>query len=410
MPKIASELSALAVKNLSASGLHAVGGVPGLHLQITNSGARSWVLRVRVGSKRRDVGLGSYPSVSLAQARQKARETREQVRQGIDPILERQAAKARLIAAQSSAMTFDEAAQQFMKSKAQELAPKQAAFWRYTLSEYASPIVGKMDVSHIELAHIVQVLEPIWATKTETAKRLRGRIESVLAWATVRGYRTGDNPARWKRNLDAVLPKPGRIAKTVHLRALPYSEMPVFMQRLLDADGQGAKALTLAILTATRSGEVRGATWEEIDLEARTWTIPADRMKTGIEHRVPMSNPVIALLESLPAGKPGDLVFPAPRGGMLSDMTISAVTRRMEVDAVPHGFRSTFRDWAAETTHFPRDVCEMALAHVVRGVEGAYRRGDLFEKRRRLMDAWATYITGSASSSVAMLRKVRSNG
>ena len=410
MPKIASELSALAVKNLSASGLHAVGGVPGLHLQITDSGARSWVLRVRVGSKRRDVGLGSYPSVSLAQARQKARETREQVRQGIDPVLEKHAAKARLIAAQSSAMTFDEAAQQFMKSKAQELAPKQAAFWRYTLDEYASPIVGKMDVSHIELAHIVQVLEPIWATKTETAKRLRGRIESVLAWATVRGYRTGDNPARWKHNLDAVLPKPGRITKTVHLRALPYSEMPDFMQRLLDAEGQGAKALTLAILTATRSGEVRGATWGELDLEARTWTIPADRMKTGIEHRVPLSNPVIALLESLPAGKPGDLVFPAPRGGMLSDMTISAVTRRMEVDAVPHGFRSTFRDWAAETTHFSRDVCEMALAHVVRGVEGAYRRGDLFEKRRRLMDAWATYITGSASGSVAMLRKVRSNG
>lgn len=183
------------------------------------------------------------------------------------------------------------------------------------------------------------------------------------------------------------------------------------MQRLLDAEGQGAKALTLAILTATRSGEVRGATWREIDLEARTWTIPPDRMKTGIEHRVPLSTPVIALLESLPASKPSKLIFPAPRGGMLSDMSLSAVTRRMKVDAVPHSFRSTFRDWAAETKHFPRDVCEMALAHVVRGVEGAYRRGDLFEKQRRLVDAWALFATSNVRrNNVTPIRQGEANG
>jgi integrase len=222
----------------------------------------------------------------------------------------------------------------------------------------------------------------------------------------VNGYRTGDNPARWRKNLDVVLAKPSKIAKTTHLRALPFKDMPEFMQRLGDHQGQGAKALAMAILTATRSGEVRGATWKEIDRDAKTWTIPGERMKTGKEHRVPLSEPVVALLDSLPSGGPNDLIFPAPRGGMLSDMSISAVTRRMGVDAVPHGFRSTFRDWAAETTHFPRDVCEMALAHVVRGVEGAYRRGDLFEKRRRLMDAWAEYVTKPGRiSNVTELRK-----
>jgi integrase len=405
MPKIASELTALAVKNLDRPGLHAVGGVAGLQLQITDSGARSWVLRIRVGSKRRDIGLGGYPSTNLAQARQKARDIREQVRQGIDPVLEREAARARLISTQAASMTFDEAAKEFMKSKSLELAPKQAAFWRSTLNKYASPVVGKLDVSLIDLPHIIQILQPIWATKTETAKRLRGRIESVLAWATVNGYRTGDNPARWRKNLDVVLAKPSKIAKTTHLRALPFKDMPEFMQRLGDHQGQGAQALTMAILTATRSGEVRGATWKEIDRDAKTWTIPGERMKTGKEHRVPLSEPVVALLDSLPSGGPNDLIFPAPRGGILSDMSVSAVTRRMGVDSVPHGFRSTFRDWAAETTHFPRDVCEMALAHVVRGVEGAYRRGDLFEKRRRLMDAWAQYVIGDDSTvTVAQLR------
>ena len=314
-------------------------------------------------------------------------------RQGIDPVLERQAAKARLIAAQARAMTFDDAARKFMKGKAKELAPKQAAFWQSTLDTYASPVIGKMDVSHIELNHVVQVLDPHWATKTETMKRLRGRIEAVLAWATVRGYRSGDNPARWKNNLDAVLPKPGRIAKTTHLRALPYNDVPDFVSALRMEHGIGPAALYFAILTAARSGEVRGATWGEIDFSENVWTIPAERMKAGREHRVPLSAPAVALLKDQSPGESEDLIFPAPRGGLLSDMTLSAVTRRMGVDAVPHGFRSSFRDWAAEQTDYPREVCEMALAHVVRGVEGAYRRGELLEKRRGLMDAWARHVT-----------------
>lgn len=402
MPKIAPELSALAVKNLSDPKLHAVGGVPGLHLQITDTGARSWVLRVRVGNRRPDIGLGPYPSVSLAQARQKARETHEQIRQGIDPLLEKHAAKARLIAAQTSAVTFDEATKHFMRGKAHELAPKQAAFWQTTFDTYASPVIGGMYVGDIALSHIIAVLEPIWITKTETAKRLRGRIEAVLAWAIVRGYRNGDNPARWKGNLDAVLPKPGRIAKTKHLRALPYAEMSNFMRALAAVDGVGARALHFVVLTAARSGEVRGATWAEIDLKAETWTVPAERMKGGKVHHVPLSKPAVALLKSLPKGEPGDYVFPAPRGGKLSDMTISAVTRRMGVDAVPHGFRSTFRDWAAEQTDYPREVAEMALAHVVRGVEGAYRRGDLFDKRVDLMAAWADFCTKSPAKVVSI--------
>lgn len=393
MPKAAIELSALAVKHIKTPGLHAVGGVAGLQLQVTKSGARSWVLRVRVGVKRRDIGLGGYPTVSLASAREKARRVREQIEQGIDPVLERQTARAQLVAAQTGAITFDDAVSQFMRGKSHELSAKQVSNWQSTIDTYASPIIGGMHVADIALAHVIEVLEPIWTTKTETAKRLRGRIESVLAWAIVRGYRNGDNPARWKGNLDAVLPKPGRIAKTTHLRALPYSEMPGFMRALASVDGTGAAALQFAILTAARSGEVRGATWQEIDFDAKTWTIPADRMKAGKLHHVPLSDAALALLKSLPDGRPDQYIFPAKRGGMLSDMTLSAVTRRMGVDAVPHGFRSTFRDWAAEQTDYPRDVAEMALAHVVRGVEGAYRRGDLFDKRVALMADWAAFIT-----------------
>ena len=279
-----------------------------------------------------------------------------------------------------------------MRGKVHELDAKQFGNWQSTLGTYASPVIGRMHVADIALSHIISVLEPIWTTKTETAKRLRGRIEAVLAWAIVRGYRNGDNPARWKGNLDAVLPKPGRIAKTKHLRALPYADMPDFMLALSAVDGMGASALHFAILTAARSGEVRGATWGEIDFKAKTWTVPPDRMKGGRVHHIPLSKAAIAMLKSLPEGDSGDFVFPAPRGGMLSDMTLSAVTRRMNVDAVPHGFRSTFRDWAAEQTDYPREVAEMALAHVVRGVEGAYRRGDLYDKRVALMADWATFL------------------
>jgi integrase len=292
-------------------------------------------------------------------------------------------------------MTFEQAAGSYIAAHESGWRnAKHAQQWRNTLASYAYPKIGALMVRNVELAHILAVLEPIWAERTETATRLRGRIEQVLDWATARGYRDGLNPARWRGHLDKLLARPSKVAVTEHHAALPFIEVGNFMQRLGEAKGMGARALEFAILTAARSGEVRGATWTEIDLKAAVWTIPGVRMKMGREHRVPLSPPAIALLIALPRMVGTDLVFPAPRGGVLSDMTLSAVVRRMRVTAVPHGFRSTFRDWASERTNYPRDVAEMALAHTISNkVEAAYRRGDLFEKRRRLMADWATFCS-----------------
>lgn len=394
MPKKAKELSATEVRRLDKPGLYAVGGVAGLQLQVTQTGARSWILRTLVGSKRRDIGLGGFPDVPLAQAREKAREMKEQIKQGIDPVEARKAARDELRAAQAKHVTFDQAAQRFLANKAKEFSnAKHAAQWKSTLDTYASPVIGKLPVDRIELGHVVQVLEPIWDSKTETATRVRGRIESVLAYATASGFREGDNPARWRGNLDAVLPKPRKLTKVKHHRALPYEQMPDFMIELRKREGTAARALEFAILTAARSGEVRGAQWAEIDLEAKTWTIPGERMKAGKEHTVPLSAAAVKLLEALPRLEGNNYVFPAPRGGELSDMALSGVTRRMGVDAVPHGFRSTFRDWCAEHTNYPNEVAEMALAHTINNaVERAYRRGDLLLKRTRMMADWAKFI------------------
>jgi integrase len=253
--------------------------------------------------------------------------------------------------------------------------------------------MGELLVRDVGVAHVLAVLEPIWHTKTETASRVRGRVEAVLDWATARSYRSGENPARWKGHLDKLLPARAKVAKVEHHTALPIEDVASFMVELRKQEGSGAKALEFAVLTAARSGEVRGAMWDEIDLRGAVWTIPADRMKAEREHRVPLSDAAVALLRSLPREAEQDLVFQAPRGGPLSDMTLTAVLRRMKVDAVPHGFRSTFRDWAAERTNYPRDVAEMALAHAIDSkVEAAYRRGDLFDKRRRMMADWSAFL------------------
>lgn len=393
MPKIAKELSALEVKRLNDPGLHAVGGVSGLYLQVLPTGAKTWVLRTMIGGRRRAMGLGGFPTVTLAQARDKAREARDKVETGVDPIAERAAARSALAAQRGAEITFDECARRFIESKSAEWRnPKHCQQWSNTLTTYASPVVGKLQVRDVALGHIVKILEPIWTTKTETATRLRGRIENVLDWATVRGYRKGDNPARWKGHLDKVLASPKKIAKVEHHAAMAVDEVGAFRQALKARHGIAARALEVLILTAARSGEIRGMTWSEVDLDARTWTIPAERMKAGKEHRVPLTSHVVEILRDLPRIEGTDLVFPAPRGGMLSDMTLNAVMRRMQVDAVPHGFRSTFRDWAAERTNYPREVAEMALAHTIGDkVEAAYRRGDLFEKRRRMMEEWAKH-------------------
>lgn len=407
MPRKAKALSALAVGRIKRPGAHAVGGAAGLLLQVTGNGARSWILRVTIGDKRREIGLGSFDDVSLADARDKARVMRGKVADGIDPVAERRKARAELAAASAAVLTFDEATRRLIAAKAPEWKnAKHRDQWAATLKTYASPIMGKMPVDSIELRHVVDVLAPIWEVKTETASRLRGRIESVLAWATVTGYRAGDNPARWKGNLDHVLAKPNKIRKVKHHAALPVDDLHEFMAKLRKRDGIAARALEFAILTASRSGEVRGATWSEIDLDGAVWTVPADRMKARREHRVPLTPAAVALLQAMPRDT-GEIVFFAPRGGELSDMALCAVMRRMEVDAVPHGFRSTFRDWAAERTSYPRDVAEMALAHTIGDkVEAAYRRGDLFAKRTRMMADWSKFIdTRPPTGNVAPIRK-----
>lgn len=404
MPRVASELNALAVSRLTEPGLHFVGGVAGLALQVLPSGARSWILRVVIAGKRRDMGLGRYsPSgMTLAKAREAALASREKIKQGIDPIETNRAARSALIASRAAARTFQQCAEAYMEAhEAGWGNAKHASQWRNTLEKIAYPIMGDLLVRDVQLAHLLQVLEPIWKTKTETASRLRGRIELVLDWAAARGFREAQNPARWRGHLDKLLPAPSKIVKRKHYDALATDEMGDFMHRLRQQPGTGARALELAILTAARSGEVRGARWQEFDLSAGVWVVPSERMKARKEHRVPLSSAALALLKGLPRQESNELVFPSRTGGLVSDMTLTAVLRRMGVDAVPHGFRSTFRDWAAERTSYPNEVCEMALAHSIGDkVEAAYRRGDLFEKRRRLMRDWANFCAAVQSSNI----------
>lgn len=394
MPKKAKELTALDMKRISKPGRHTVGIIPGLMLVVKDSGSKSWILRTMVGSKRRNIGLGGYPEVTLAKAREKARQMKEDIRKGIDPVEQRKAVKMALRASQNGRMTFAEAAQKCHEKKVPEFKnQKHAKQWIRSVERYAFPVIGNMAVEDVELSHILNILEPIWSEKTETATRLRQRLEQILNWAKISGYRKGDNAAAWKGHLDAILPAPTKIKKVNHMRALPWKEVNPFMVELRKREGMAARCLEFVIFTACRSGEVRFAVWDEIDLESRIWTIPGERMKAGKEHRVPITSDAVTLLENLPRFEDSNYVFAAPRGGPLSDMALSAVCRRMAVNAVPHGFRSTFRDWAAETTNFPREVAEQALAHTLSSaVEAAYRRGDLFNKRVKLMEGWTDFI------------------
>ncbi len=396
MPRIAKQLTALEVGRLQEPGNYAVGGVPGLYLYVNEGDGRSWILRTVVGSKRRHVGLGGYPAVTLAAARDKARKVREDIEGGIDPIERKRAVIARLQAARATEKTFEEAASAYIATHQDSWKnAKHRAQWGSTLQTYAYPVIGRLLVRDITQAHILQTLEPIWREKNETAVRLRGRIESILDWSTVRGYREGNNPAQWKGRLDKLLPAPTKIRTVTHQRAVPFLEMPAFMTDLRSQAGVAAKALEFTALTAARSGEVRFASWGEIDLEANVWTVPAARMKSGREHRVPLSTACLSLLATLPRKPESGLIFEAPRGGVLSDMSMTVLMRRMEVDAVPHGFRSTFRDWIGECTNYPRDLAEQALAHALESkVEAAYRRGDALDRRREMMEAWADFCAG----------------
>lgn len=393
MARKAKELSALEVSRLKEPGMHAVGGVAGLYMQIKPPAARTWVLRATVGDRRRDMGLGGFPDVPLAQAREKAREARLQIEKGIDPIEARREARSALKATAAAAKTFAECATGYVDAKSAEWRnPKHRQQWTNTLEQYAYPVIGTMLVRDVQLPHVLKILEPIWKTKTETASRVRGRLESVLDWATVRGYRGGDNPARWRGHLDKLLPAPAKVAKVEHHEAMPMDTLPAFLATLRTKGGMGARALELLILTAARSGEVRGARWAEFDLTKAEWLVPAERMKGGREHRVPLSPAALKLLRALPRVEGTDLVFPSTKNTPLSDMTLTKIMRDMGQEAVPHGFRSTFRDWASERTNYPREVAEMALAHAIGDkVEAAYRRGELFEKRKRMMADWAAF-------------------
>ena len=395
MPRVAKALTALEVNRLSAPGLHAVGGVPGLCLRTLPppSASRSWILRILIAGARRDIGLGGYPQVSLAQAREAARSKRQMVCDGVDPILEKRAAVSAQRAAATKKMTFAEAADRYIAIQEPGWRnAKHAWQWRNSLDKYVIPKIGRLDVGDIGIAQVLSVLEPIWQTTTETASRIRGRIEMILAWADKRAERERLNPARWRGHLDTQLPRPSKVARPTHHKALALAEMPLFITCLRDQDSMAARALEFAILTAARSGEVRHATWSELNLASQVWIIPAERMKGAREHRVPLSGAAMALLRLIPRVEGDAVIFNSPRCGPLNDSALLGVCRRIGADCVPHGFRSTFRDWCAENTNVSREVAEMALAHAIGNeVEAAYRRGDLFEKRRVLMNEWAAF-------------------
>ncbi len=382
----------------------------GLYLRVQPNGSRQWVQRITIRGKRCEMGLGSPPAISLAMARTMALENRGKAMMGGDPLQERREGRAGL--------TFADAMDKYLAAKLHEFRnEKHKRQWRSTLDTYAVPTLGPKLVSEIGTQDVLKVLHPIWQSKTETAKRLRGRIEAVLSWATVAGHRKGDNPARWKGNLSEILPKPAKVAKTGNHPALALADVPRWWADFAQREGMAAQALRFLTLTAARSGEVRGATWEEIDIPAKgaaTWTIPASRMKARRPHRVPLTPEAVKLLESLPRMDGTPYVFFAPRGGMLSDMSISAVMRRMQEaevkagragyldpqnkrPAVPHGIRSSFRQWAAEQG-YPRDMAEIALAHFIGSdVERAYQRSDMLERRRDMTAAWASFLRGEVA-------------
>ncbi|MGE0733604.1 MAG: tyrosine-type recombinase/integrase [Alphaproteobacteria bacterium] len=384
----------------------------GLYLQVGNGSAKSWVLRFTLNKRTREMGLGSARDVPLAEARRRAAAFRQQRAAGVDPIDTRQAERRASKTAQATAVTFKQAAEAYVT--AQEASwknEKHRQQWRSTLDTYASPTLGNIPVASVDVGLVMKVLEPIWQVKPETASRLRGRIESVLDWATAREYRTGDNPARWRGRLQNLLPPHNKIRTVRHMPALPYSDVAQFVGQLRQREGVAPRALEFVILTACRTSEALNATWGEIDFENKIWTIPAARMKAKKEHRVPLSGDAIAVLEALNSPRIGNdgRVFPGTKKNTaLSNMSLLAVLKRMGMTEITtHGFRSTFRDWAAERTSYASHVVEMALAHAIGDkVEAAYRRGDLFEKRSRLMTEWARYCNAkSDQAKVVAIRR-----
>jgi len=412
---MAERITALFVKHIKRPGKFGDGG--NLYLQVRPSTrkieskhvTKSWIFRYSRFGKETWLGLGPYPDVKLAEARDLAAEERRKIRHGIDPLADKRARQIAARMAHENMLTFAECAARYIDSQAPGWSnPKHVEQWRNTLTNLAGPIIGHLPVDHVDTALVMRCLEPIWTTKTETASRLRGRIESVLDWSTVRGYRKGDNPARWRGHLDKLLPRPSLVARVKHHAALRYTEIGAFLQELRKENGTASRALEFTILTAARTNEVIQAQWSEIDLDHKIWHVPAERMKSKRPHRVPLSAAAMTVLETF-QGHDQTYVFPShKRNSHLSNAAMMTVLKRMQrTDITVHGFRSTFRDWSAESTNYPSNVAEMALAHALRDkTEAAYRRGDLLEKRARLMTDWARFCSKRIEpASVVPLRQ-----
>ena len=432
MPKIARELSALEVKRLNRPGWHAVGGVPGLLLQVkppAREGApisRSWILRVQVAGQRQPIGLGGFPQVSLAAAREQARKLATEAKGGVNLIARKRAQRSALIAAASRNKTFKDCAKAYREAHGTDYTnDKHRKQWPSTLEAYAYPLIGKMLVADITMRHVLDVLlqetthrngttGKLWHIKSETAKRLLDRIRTVLDYAMVNEYRSGTNPATWRGYLDTQLPSPRGLNSVKHHPAVPYTQIGDFMVKLRRNESISAKALEFLILTGVRSGSVRMADWSEIDFQRKLWIIPAAHTKTKEEHRVPLQPQAIELLKALPRMADTNKVFPSPTGKALSDMALSQLMRGMRergelsVEAVPHGFRSTFRDWSAEMTNYPDEIRKAASGHSVGdAVKESYQRTDLLEKRRHLMNDWATFLDRPSVARTAKVTQFR---
>ena len=392
MGRQVNKLSARKVETVKEPGRHSDGG--GLYLNVTETGARSWLFMYKVGGRRREMGLGSSNAVPLGQARKLAADARQHLAGGRDPLSVR---------TKPAAMTFAQASSALIESMSPSWRnAKHRAQWTMSLTVYCAPIAA-LAVSEITTDEVLRVLKPLWLTKPETASRVRGRVERVLDFAKARGMRLGENPARWRGHLDALLPKRGKLTRGHH-KALPFDQVPRFCSGLRSMEGIAPAALEFAILTAVRSGEVMGARWEELNLTERVWIIPASRMKGAREHRVPLSDRALKIAHSMLAVRSSEFVFPGSKPNRpLSVMALEMVMRRAKADATVHGFRSAFRDWAGECTSFPREIAEAALAHLVGDeTERAYRRGDALEKRRGLMDSWSSFCSDQKSKVVSI--------
>jgi integrase len=412
------KLSARAVASITAPGRYGDGG--GLWLQVSPTGTKAWLFRYMLNGSARHMGLGPVPLISLAEARERVRDARRLLLDGTDPLKARAAKRAAAAVAAAKSVTFRDAAERYIAAhEAAWKNPKHRQQWRSTLATYVYPIFGNLPVAAIDTTLVIKALEPIWTTKPETAGRVRGRIESVLDWAKARGYREGENPARWQGHLENLLPKKSKVTRVKHHPALPYDDMPAFMSELHAREGISARALEFKALTAARTSAVIGATWDEVDLNAKLWTVPPSRAGTKITgeepkpRRVPLSGRVLEILKELPREKGNPHVFIGGKAGEpLSNMAMLELMRGMRPGYVPHGVRSTFKDWCSEKTNYPNEVSEAALWHSVADkVEAAYRRGDLFEKRRRLMEEWARYCSGDGITGLVVnLDGKRSSG